>query len=79
MPSASRPASLAAGASQELSLLSLASSASVELKRYRRAESLLPCGLTQDELNELVGRYGREGGIGGDLVVDARGAAGEQR
>ncbi|PRW21138.1 hypothetical protein C2E21_8409 [Chlorella sorokiniana] len=40
----------------DLSLLRLASSASADL-RYRRAESLLPCGLTQDELNELLGRF----------------------
>lgn len=40
----------------DLALLHLASSASADL-RYRRAESLLPCGLTQDELNELVGRF----------------------
>lgn len=40
----------------DISLLRLASSASADL-RYRRAESLLPCGLTQDELNELVGRF----------------------
>ena len=88
---ASRRASQAAGASQDLALLSLASSASADL-RFRRAESLLPCGLTQDELSELLGRYdataasgqredgmeGRKAVIGRGVVVTAGGPAGGQ-
>ncbi len=45
----SRAGSLLPGASMDLTLLELASSASADL-RYRRAESLLPCGLTADEV-----------------------------
>jgi hypothetical protein len=60
---ASRGGSLAGAASQDLALLSLASTASAELS-FRRAESLLPCGLTQDELNELLGRC-TQGAYGG--------------
>lgn len=52
---ASRRGSLATGASFDLALLNLASATSAEL-RNRRAESLLPCGLTNDELNELLER-----------------------
>jgi hypothetical protein len=52
---ASRRGSLATGASFDLALLNFASATSAEL-RNRRAESLLPCGLTNDELNELLER-----------------------
>lgn len=45
----SRAGSLLPGASMDLTLLELASSASADL-RFRRAESLLPCGLTADEV-----------------------------
>jgi hypothetical protein len=51
----SRAGSLASKASADLALLSLASTASADLG-FRRAESLLPCGLTRDELAELTGR-----------------------
>jgi hypothetical protein len=51
----SRAGSLATKASADLALLSLASTASADLG-FRRAESLLPCGLTRDELVELTGR-----------------------
>ena len=45
----SRAGSLLPGASMDLTLLELASSASADL-RFRRAESLLSCGLTADEV-----------------------------
>jgi hypothetical protein len=85
----SRLASMASKPSQDLALLELATSASADL-RYRRAESLLPCGLTQDELNELLGRItavaktsAAKGGkgapaamLGGGVTVTAGGPAG---
>ncbi len=54
----------------DIAVLRLASSASADL-RYRRAESLLPCGLTQDELNELLGRF-----TGSSHAAHASGAGG---
>lgn len=65
--------SLAPGVSGDLALLRLASSASVDL-RFRRAESLLPCGLTSDELQELLERVGG----GGDSHVAPKTDGGSQ-
>ena len=58
---ASRRSSLAPGASADLALLNLASSASADL-RYRRAESLLPCGCAPSGGRDPGGRIRALGG-----------------
>lgn len=67
----SRAGSLLPGASMDLALLELASSASADL-RFRRAESLLPCGLTTDEARAAEG-WERRGVEGVVLAMAAEG------